>query len=65
MFIKKVVIDIQNYTGLNSQLLETLRTEGSQKSFIKTFCYNNKVTNKFTKRLPKLSDKEMYFTLLI
>ena len=41
-----------------------LRTETSQKSFIKTFCYNNKVTNKVTKRLPKLSNKEIYFTLL-
>ena len=45
--------------------METLRTETSQKSFIKTFGYNNKVTNKFTKRLPKPSNKEMYFTLLI
>ena len=37
----------------------------SLKSFIKTFCYNNKVTSKVTKRLPKLSNKEMYLTLLI
>ena len=28
------------------------------------FYYNNKVTNKVTKRLPKLSNKEIYFTLL-
>ena len=45
--------------------METLRTETSQKSLIKTFCYNNKITNKVTKRLPKLSKKEIYFTLLI
>ena len=35
------------------------------KIFIKTFCYNNKVTNEVTKRLPKLSNKEIHFTLLI
>ena len=45
---------------LNFQWLETLRTKTSQKFFIKTFCYNYKVTNKVTKRLPKLSNKEMY-----
>ena len=36
-------------TGLNCQWLETLKIETSQKFFIKTFCYNNKVTNKVTK----------------
>ena len=43
-----------------------LRTETSHKSFIKTFCYNNKVTKSLIKslRLPKLSNKEIYFTLL-
>ena len=35
------------------------------KIFIRTFCYNNKVTNEVTKRLPKLSNKEIHFTLLI
>ena len=35
------------------------------KIFIKTFCNNNKVTNEVTERLPKHSNKEMYFTLLI
>ena len=34
-------------------------------AFIKTFCNNSNVTNKVTKRLPKLSNREMYFTLLI
>ena len=41
------------------------RTGTSQKSFIKTLCYNIKVTNKLTKRLPKLSNKEINFTFLI
>ena len=40
------------------------RTETSQKSFTKAFCYNNKVTNKVTKRLSELCNKEIYFTLL-
>ena len=35
------------------------------KLFIKTFRYNNKVTNEATKRLSKPSNKEMHFTLLI
>ena len=35
------------------------------KIFMRTFCYNIKVTNEVTKRLPKLSNKEMRFTLLI
>ena len=38
--------------------------ETSQKSLIKTFCNNNKVTNKVTKRLQKLSNKEICFTAL-
>ena len=45
------------------------RTETSQKSFIKTFCYNNKATKSLikslnSKRLPKLSNKEIYLTVL-
>ena len=64
-YVKSKNFKIETYTGLNSQWLKTLRTETFQKSFIKTFCYNNKVTNKVTKRLPKLSNKEMYLTLLI
>ena len=39
-----------------------LRTETSQKSLLKTFCYNNKVTRK-VKNFQKLSNKEIYFTL--
>ena len=58
------IIDISDDSGLNSQWLEALRTETSQKIFIKTFCDNNKVINKVTKRLPKLSNKEIYFTLV-
>ena len=38
--------------------MKTLRTQTSQKSFIKTSCYNNKVINKVTKRLQKLSNKK-------
>ena len=45
--------------------MQTLRTKTFEKSFIETFCYSNKVTNKVTKRFPKLSNKEMYLTLLI
>ena len=41
-----------------------LITETSQKCFIKAFCYNNIVTNKVTKRLPKLSNKEISFIRL-
>ena len=32
------------------------------KIFIKTFCYNNKVTYEVTKRLPKLFNKEINFS---
>ena len=39
-----------------------LGTETSQKSFLKTFCYSNKVTSK-VKDFQKLSNKEIYFTL--
>ena len=39
-----------------------LRTETSQKSLLKFFCYNNKVTRKL-KDFQKLSNKETYFTL--
>ena len=35
------------------------------KIFIRAFCYNNKVTNEVTERLPKLSNKEIHFTFLI
>ena len=50
--------------SLASDWKHLLSNETSQKSFIKTFCYNCKVTNKVTKRLPKLFTKEIYFTLL-
>ena len=36
-----------------------LRTETSQKSLLKTFCYNNKVTRK-VKDFKKLSNKEIF-----
>ena len=39
-----------------------LRTETSQKSLLKNFCYNNKVTRK-VKDFQKLSKKEISFTL--
>ena len=39
-----------------------LRTETSQKSLLKIFCYNNKVTRE-VKDFQKLSNKEIYFTL--
>ena len=39
-----------------------LRSETSQKSFLKIFCYNNKVTRK-GKYFQKLSNKEIYFSL--
>ena len=39
-----------------------LRTDTSQKSLLKIFCYNNKVTRK-VKDFQKLSKKEIYFTL--
>ena len=39
-----------------------LRIKTSQKPFLTTFCYNNNVTKKV--RLPKLSNKEIYFSLL-
>ena len=39
-----------------------LRTETSQKSLLKIFCYNNKVTRK-VKDFQKLSNKEIYLSL--
>ena len=39
-----------------------LRSETSQKSFLKTFYYNNKGTRKL-KDFRKLSNKEIYFIL--
>ena len=39
-----------------------LKTETSQKSLLKIFCYNNKVTKKI-KDFQKLFNKEIYFTL--
>ena len=39
-----------------------LRTEASQKSILKIFCYNSKVTRK-VKDFQKLSNKEIYFNL--
>ena len=39
-----------------------VRTETSQKSLLKTFCYNNKVTRK-VKDFQKLSNKEICFIL--
>ena len=40
---------------------QLLRTETSQKSLLKIFCYNNKVTKK-VKVLQKLSNKEIYLS---
>ena len=45
-------------------MIGNIYLETSQKSMIKTFCGNNKVTNKVTKRLQKLSNKETCFTPL-
>ena len=39
-----------------------LRTETCQKSLLKIFCYNNKVTRK-EKYFQKLSNKEIYLSL--
>ena len=39
-----------------------LRAKISQKSLLKIFCYNNKVTTK-VKDFQKLSNKEIYFNL--
>ena len=39
-----------------------LRTESSQKSILKNFCVNNKVTRK-VKDFQKLSNKEIYLSL--
>ena len=39
-----------------------LRTETSQKSLLKIFCYNKKVTRK-VKDFQKLSNKEIYLSL--
>ena len=39
-----------------------LRTETSQKSLLKIFCYNNNVTRK-VKYFQKLSNKEIYLSL--
>ena len=40
-----------------------LRTETSQKSLLKIFCYNNKVTRE-VKDFQKLSNKEIYLSAL-
>ena len=48
--------------GLISNVWKTLRAETSEKSLLKIFCYNNKVTRK-VKDFQKPSNKEIYFTL--
>ena len=47
---------------ISNEWKQQLRTETSEKSLLKNFCYNNIVTRK-VKHFEKLSNEEIYFTL--